>query len=100
MSGFIAPVLNYAILAPIIVALAGAVIGVLVEAFASRSKRASLQLVITLATLFGSLFFVLVNRGKEVTDAAGGSVTFDGSWIFNSAGYFDYCNSRNSTFSR
>ncbi|MFM1861413.1 MAG: hypothetical protein RLY80_1002 [Actinomycetota bacterium] len=79
MSGFIAPVLNYAILAPIIVALAGAVIGVLVEAFASRSKRASLQLVITLATLFGSLFFVLVNRGKEVTDAAGGSVTFDGA---------------------
>ncbi len=79
MSGFIAPVLNYAILAPIIVALTGAVIGVLVEAFASRTKRASLQLIITLVTLFGSLFFVITNRGKEVTDAAGGSVTFDGA---------------------
>ena len=51
MSGFIAPVLNYAILAPILIVLGGALVAVLVEAFASRTKRASLQLGITLITL-------------------------------------------------
>ena len=75
MSGFIAPVLNYAILAPIIIVLAGALLGVLVEAFAAREKRAAIQLPITVATLVAALVAVFSNKGKEVADAAGGSVT-------------------------
>lgn len=79
MSGFIAPVLNYTILAPMIVTLAGALIGVLIEAFAPRTKRGTLQLGVTVVTLFAALFFVISNRGSEVADAAGGSVAFDGA---------------------
>ena len=79
MSGFIAPVLNYSILAPIIIVLAGALLGVLVEAFAAREKRAAIQLPITLITLVAALAAVISNKGKEVADAAGGSVTFDGA---------------------
>ena len=79
MSGFIAPVLNYAILAPIIIVLAGALLGVLVEAFAAREKRAAIQLPITVATLVAALVAVFSNKGNEVADAAGGSVTFDGA---------------------
>ena len=79
MSGFIAPVLNYSILAPILIVLAGALLGVLVEAFAAREKRAAIQLPITVATLVAALVAVFSNKGKEVADAAGGSVTFDGA---------------------
>ena len=79
MSGFISPVLNYAILAPIIIVLAGAIIGILVEAFAPRQKRATIQLVNTSATLVISLVAVIANRGKESIDAAGGSIAFDGA---------------------
>ena len=79
MGGFASPVLNYSILAPIILVLAGAIIGVLLEAFAPRAKRASLQLTITIITLLASLFSVISIRGKESVDAAGGSVAFDGA---------------------
>ena len=79
MSGFIAPVLNYSLLAPIIIVLAGALIGVLIEAFASREKRAALQLPITLITLVLSLVQVIRIKGSEAVDAAGGSVVYDGA---------------------
>ena len=39
-----APTLNYSLLAPILVILGGAVIGVLIEAFAKSSSRAALQI--------------------------------------------------------
>ena len=79
MGGFASPVLNYSILAPIILVLAGAIIGVLLEAFAPRAKRASLQLAVTIITLLASLLSVISIRGKESVDAAGGSVAFDGA---------------------
>jgi NADH-quinone oxidoreductase subunit N len=79
MSAFITPVLNYALLAPILVVLGGALIGVLIEAFAPRARRASLQLPITLASIVIALILVINNRGKEAIDAAGGSVVFDGA---------------------
>ncbi len=79
MGGFISPTLNYSLLAPIMIVLAGALIGVLVEAFASRDRRAAIQLPITLATLAFSLGWVFSIRGSESTDLAGNSVVFDGS---------------------
>ena len=78
MSGFITPVLNYALLSPILIVLAGALIGVLVEAFTSRERRASLQLPITLVTLVIALVDVISIRGREAADVAGGSVVYDG----------------------
>ena len=44
---FVSPVLNYAQLAPILIVFAGAIIGVLIEAFAPRSARHSSQLFIS-----------------------------------------------------
>ncbi|MFM2103630.1 MAG: hypothetical protein RL740_717, partial [Actinomycetota bacterium] len=79
MGGFISPTLNYSLLAPIMIVLAGALIGVLVEAFASRDRRAAIQLPVTLATLAFSLGWVFSVRGSESTDLAGNSVVFDGS---------------------
>lgn len=79
MGGFISPTLNYSLLAPIMIVLAGALIGVLVEAIASRDRRAAIQLPVTLATLAFSLGWVFSVRGSESTDLAGNSVVFDGS---------------------
>ena len=79
MGGFIAPALNYSILAPIIILLAGALIGVLVEAFAPREKRGVIQLPLTLITLLLSLLLVIRNQGREMLSVAGGSVVWDGA---------------------
>ena len=79
MGGFIAPALNYSILAPIITLLAGALIGVLVEAFAPREKRGAIQLPLTLLTLVFALLLVIRNQGREVLSVAGGSVVWDGA---------------------
>lgn len=79
MSGFTSPVLIYSILAPIIIVVAGAIIGVLLEAFAPRTKRAAAQLSVTIITLVLSLLSVISIRGKESVEAAGGSVAFDGA---------------------
>ena len=78
MSSFVAPILNYGLLAPIIIVLAGALIGVLVEAFAPRSSRAIIQLPVALVTLVLALVQVIRIRNKSALDAAGSSVVFDG----------------------
>ena len=39
MTEFISPTLSYSLLSPILVVFAGAIIGVLIEAFASKSIR-------------------------------------------------------------
>ena len=49
MIEFVSPTLDYALLAPILIVLGGAVLGVLIEAFAPRKSRASSQLFITCA---------------------------------------------------
>ena len=65
MMGFTSPTLDYALLAPILVVLAGAIIGVLIEAFAPRAARASSQLFITLASLVTALTFLIRNHSKS-----------------------------------
>ena len=79
MIDFVSPTLEYALLAPILIVLAGALIGVLIEAFAPRSARASSQLFITLATLTISLASLIRVRNSASTTAAMESVTFDGA---------------------
>ena len=77
-----APVLNYALLAPMLIVLGGALIAVLVEAFVGRTHRAAIQLTITLGALFLSLFQLWGIRVKSSTTAAIGSVVIDKAGIF------------------
>ena len=65
MIEFISPTLDYALLAPIMIVLGGAVLGVLIEAFAPRKSRASSQLFITLATLVLSLAALIRVRDRS-----------------------------------
>lgn len=78
---FTAPYLNYAQLAPILIVLAGALVGVLIEAFAPRASRFSSQLFISMFSLVAA-FAALVNvRNQSSVDAAMGSVAFDGAGV-------------------
>lgn len=78
---FTSPVLNYTLLSPMIILLAGALIGVLVEAFVSKALRPIVQLSITIGTLVLSLAQVWRIRDEESTSAAMGSVVIDGPAI-------------------
>lgn len=76
---FTSPVLNYAQLAPILIVLAGALLGVLIEAFAPRASRYNSQLFLTIATLVLSLSALLRIRNQSSINAAMGSVAIDGA---------------------
>lgn len=76
---FITPVLNYAHLSPILIILAGAVIGVLIEAFISRSARHNAQLFVSLFALVAAFAALMTNRKEASVDAAMQSVAFDGA---------------------
>ena len=78
----VAPVLNYSLLAPMLIVLGGALIAVLVEAFVGRAHRAAIQLTITLGALFLSLVQLWGIRDKFSTTAAVGSVVIDKAGIF------------------
>jgi len=78
---FISPELDYAALAPMIVVGVAAIISVLVEAFAPRSVRRFLQLVLVFAALIGALVLVVLNSGMRVL-TGGQSIALDGpAWI-------------------
>jgi NADH-quinone oxidoreductase subunit N len=77
-----APKLDYALLAPILIILGAALIGVLVESFVKQAWRARLQLTIALGAIvisFEQLFRVR-NQGSSI--AAVTSVSIDGAGIF------------------
>ena len=80
--GFTAPVLEYSALAPMLVIFAAAVIGVIVEAFASAKLRPSLQLAISLGAVILSFTQVITLRGTATTTAAMESVVVDGPVLF------------------
>lgn len=79
MSTFVVPVLSYSLLAPMLIVLGGALIGVLIEAFAPRAARLKSQLFITIATLVLSLAALIRVRNEVSVKAAMGSVIFDGA---------------------
>ena len=78
---FTAPVLNYAQLAPMLIVLGGALIGVLIEAFAPRSSRRASQLFIAITSLVLAFAALLRVRRQASVDAAMGSVGFDGAGV-------------------
>jgi NADH-quinone oxidoreductase subunit N len=79
MIEFVSPTLDYALLAPILIVLGGALAGVLIEAFAPRKSRAASQLFITLTALVLSLVSLIRVHGRSSNSAAMESVTFDGA---------------------
>jgi NADH-quinone oxidoreductase subunit N len=78
---FPSPQIEYSALAPILIVLGAAVLGVLVEAFVPQYLRRTIQLVLTFGALVASFVTVLNARGT-VTIAAEGSVAIDGPTIF------------------
>jgi NADH-quinone oxidoreductase subunit N len=78
---FTTPYLNYSQLAPILIVLAGALIGVLIEAFAPRGSRHSSQLFISIFSLVAAFGALMRVRNESSTDAAMGSVAFDGAGV-------------------
>ena len=82
---FTAPHLSYALLAPILVVLGGALLGVLVEAFLKQSIRRVAQVVITLTTLLVAFIQLFAIRNKPSSLAAITSVSIDKAGIFMQA---------------
>jgi NADH-quinone oxidoreductase subunit N len=78
---FTAPVLEYALLAPIMIVLAGALVGVLVEAFLRSSARAATQLFVAVATLVIALAQLVRVRNEGSTTPAMSTLTFDGAGV-------------------
>ena len=77
-----APQLTYSLLAPMMIIFGAAVIGVLVEAFVGKARRAAIQLTLTLGALTLSLLQLWSIRDKFSTTAAVGAVVIDRAGIF------------------
>ena len=77
-----APQLSYSLLAPILIVLGGALLGVLVEAIVKKGSRAAIQSTIALGTIVLSFAFLWRVHGQTSRTAAVGSVSIDGAGIF------------------
>jgi len=77
-----APVLNYSLLAPILIILGGALLGVLVEAFISKALRATLQLGIALGSVVLSFAWLWKVHNESSISAAVKSVAMDPAGIY------------------
>jgi NADH-quinone oxidoreductase subunit N len=77
-----APRLDYALLAPILIILGAAILGVLVEAFIKQAWRARLQLVIALGAIVVAFEQLYRVRDKGSSIAAVTSVSIDGAGMF------------------
>ncbi len=77
------PNFEYHLLSPMLVVFGGAIVGVLVEAFAPRSSRRGIQIVVSLATLIAAFAALLVWARPELGElAASGNVAIDGPAVF------------------
>lgn len=77
------PVFEYDLLSPMLVVFGGAIVGVLVEAFAPRSSRRVIQIALSLVTLAAAFAALLVWARPELGElAASGNVAIDGPAVF------------------
>ena len=76
------PALDYNLLAPILIILGGALLGVLVEGFVGRTYRARIQLVIALLSVATAFGWVISIRTDTSQAAAVDSVSIDGGGLF------------------
>ncbi|HET9020310.1 MAG TPA: NADH-quinone oxidoreductase subunit NuoN [Ornithinibacter sp.] len=73
---------DYAAIAPMLVVVGGALVGVLVEAFAPRRSRHPAQVWITTVTLLAAFAALLAWSRDSMTITLGGSVVVDGVSLF------------------
>ena len=71
MGSFEAPDLSYGALAPLLIVLGAACIGVLVEAFGPREGRQPIQLAVSLVGTVGGLVATVLLAGRQEVTAAG-----------------------------
>ncbi len=76
-----APSISYSGLAPILIVLAAACLGVLVEAVVPRAQRFLAQVSLTLLALLAALVDVILLHGRSQTTAAG-AIAIDGVSLF------------------
>ncbi|MBO4205728.1 NADH-quinone oxidoreductase subunit NuoN [Micromonospora echinofusca] len=75
------PSIDYAALAPILIMLGAALVGVLIEAFVPRRLRHAVQLGAALLAVLAALYFVVDNAGeRQIT--IGGAIAVDGPTLF------------------
>jgi NADH-quinone oxidoreductase subunit N len=77
-----APSLIYSLIAPMLIVLGGALLGVLVEAFLGKAHRAAIQITVSIGTLLLALQQLWRIRDLSSTTAAVNSVTIDKAGIF------------------
>jgi NADH-quinone oxidoreductase subunit N len=79
-----APVIEYALLLPVLLVFGAACIGVAVEAFAPRTMRRPIQLLLTFGSIVLGLLVVVLNwaSGSGEAIAAVGSLALDGPTYF------------------
>ncbi len=73
---------SYAAIAPMLIVVAGALVGVLVEAFAPRLRRHTIQVWLTTLALGAALVVLVLFSRDALTITLGGSVVIDGVAIF------------------
>jgi NADH-quinone oxidoreductase subunit N len=80
---FTAPIVDYKLLAPVLVVLGAAVLSVLIEAFVPRESRRPIQLSLVFASLIIALMLdVKTYLGNSIGYAAEHGITIDGPGIF------------------
>ena len=78
-----APALDYQLMAPALIVLAGAVLGVLVEAFIPRDSRRGLQMAVAFGSMTLAFVAVVANKlGDRVGLTAGTALAQDGVGLF------------------
>lgn len=81
MSELKLPSIDYAALAPILIMLGAALVGVLVEAFVPRHRRHLVQLSVALLAVLAALTMVVLNADDRLI-TAGSAIAVDGPTLF------------------
>lgn len=81
-TAFEAVSIDYVAVAPMLVVVAGALLGVIVEAFAPRERRHGIQVWLTVGTLLVAFAVLAVWSRESLAVTLGGSVAIDGVALF------------------
>ncbi|MEO8328499.1 MAG: NADH-quinone oxidoreductase subunit NuoN [Candidatus Nanopelagicales bacterium] len=83
IDSFATPSFEYRLLAPVLIVLGAALVGVLVEAFAPRGSRRWLQLLVSFGSLTASfLVLIFITNAEPESVTAQGTVMMDGPAVF------------------
>ena len=79
---FEAPEINWAAIAPLLVVMAGGLIGIVVEAFVPRRRRHSVQVALSVVALVAAFLALVTLTVDNRVKTLGGSVVMDGMSVF------------------